>query len=65
MGGLGGEQRSKSLAKSANYLKNQVKLPALEELLQEERAGMASAGGTRRGGIGPATIRMHRFCKYA
>lgn len=42
-----GHRRAKSLIKSTNYLKNQVKLPALEELLQEERAALTSSATTR------------------
>lgn len=43
----GGEKRSKSLARSTNNLKEQVKLPLLEELLHEERAALSSSATTR------------------
>jgi hypothetical protein len=45
------EKRAKSLVKSTNYLKNQVKLPALEDLLQEERAALTSSATTRQKNI--------------
>jgi hypothetical protein len=42
-------KRSKSLARSNNELKYDVKLPALEELLDEERKGLKSAATSRSG----------------